>query len=128
MPVHFLLCHPWRISCALPRALAALLKAVLTVGGAYTWYWGFEVTSSDPRRQSREDSSWPSDLGRGEGVQILQTPGSGTGVKLIDLVIHDTRQGISFWADAQDAEGLLNVGGQIDETCENCHKKYWPNY
>jgi hypothetical protein len=31
-------------------------------------------------------------------------------------------------ADAKDADGLLNVGGQIDETCETCHKKYWPNY
>jgi hypothetical protein len=31
-------------------------------------------------------------------------------------------------ADAKDADGLLNVGGEIDETCENCHKKYWPNY
>ena len=20
------------------------------------------------------------------------------------------------------------VGGLIDEACENCHKKYWPNY
>ena len=31
-------------------------------------------------------------------------------------------------ADAKDADGLLKVGGQIDEACENCHKKYWPNY
>ena len=31
-------------------------------------------------------------------------------------------------AEAKDVDGLLNVGGEIDETCENCHKKYWPNY
>ena len=31
-------------------------------------------------------------------------------------------------ADAKDVDGLLSVGGEIDETCENCHKKYWPNY
>ena len=31
-------------------------------------------------------------------------------------------------ADAKDADGLLRVGGEIDEACENCHKKYWPNY
>jgi hypothetical protein len=31
-------------------------------------------------------------------------------------------------ADAKDPDGLLQVGGVIDETCENCHKKYWPNY
>jgi hypothetical protein len=31
-------------------------------------------------------------------------------------------------ADANDPDGLLRVGGEIDEACENCHKKYWPNY
>jgi hypothetical protein len=31
-------------------------------------------------------------------------------------------------ADAKDADGLLKVGGEIDEACETCHKKYWPNY
>jgi hypothetical protein len=31
-------------------------------------------------------------------------------------------------AEAQNVEQLLNVGGVIDEACENCHKKYWPNY
>ena len=31
-------------------------------------------------------------------------------------------------AEAKDVDRLLNVGGEIDEACENCHKKYWPNY
>ena len=31
-------------------------------------------------------------------------------------------------AEARDVDGLLNVGGRIDEVCESCHKKYWPNY
>src|SRR5258708_2447211 len=31
-------------------------------------------------------------------------------------------------AEARDVDGLLNVGGQIDEVCERCHKKYWANY
>ena len=31
-------------------------------------------------------------------------------------------------AEAKDADALLNVGGTIDEACETCHKKYWPNY
>jgi hypothetical protein len=79
-------------------------KAILAVSGRDTWFWGFEITSSDPKRQSAEDVSWPSDIPRGEGVQIVQKAGSGVGVKLIDLVIHDARQGISFWADAEDAE------------------------
>ena len=31
-------------------------------------------------------------------------------------------------AEGQNVDQLLNVGGVIDEACENCHKKYWPNY
>jgi hypothetical protein len=31
-------------------------------------------------------------------------------------------------AEAKDVDRLLNVGGEIDEVCERCHKKYWPNY
>ena len=31
-------------------------------------------------------------------------------------------------AEAKNVDGLYDVGGRIDEACENCHKKYWPNY
>jgi cytochrome c556 len=31
-------------------------------------------------------------------------------------------------AEAKNVDQLLQVGGVIDEACENCHKKYWPNY
>lgn len=31
-------------------------------------------------------------------------------------------------AEAKNVDQLLNIGGVIDEACENCHKKYWPNY
>ena len=77
---------------------------IFVVGGAYAWYWGFEVTSSDPNRISQQASSNPSDIGRGEGVVISQTPGSAVGTKFINLVIHDTRQGVSFWKEAIDSE------------------------
>jgi hypothetical protein len=30
--------------------------------------------------------------------------------------------------DAKDPQALFNVGGKIDETCENCHSTFWyPN-
>jgi hypothetical protein len=77
---------------------------ILVIDGAYTWYWGFEVMSSDPNRVSLQSTSWPSDIGRGEGIVISQTAGSGVGTKFIDLVIHDTRQGVSFWKEAIDSE------------------------
>jgi hypothetical protein len=31
-------------------------------------------------------------------------------------------------AEAHNVDQLLLIGGEIDEACENCHKKYWPNY
>src|SRR5262249_47184213 len=31
--------------------------AMLTVGGSYTWYWGFEIMSSDPNRVSAQTGS-----------------------------------------------------------------------
>lgn len=31
-------------------------------------------------------------------------------------------------AEGRNVDQLYKVGGEIDEACENCHKKYWPNY
>ena len=31
-------------------------------------------------------------------------------------------------AEAKNVDALYDVGGKIDEVCEKCHKKYWPNY
>ena len=81
---------------------------VFTVSGAYTWYWGFEVMSSDPTRVSSQPTSWPTDIPRGEGVAIDQsTPHPG--LKFINMVIHDARQGVSFWKEAQDGELYGNL-------------------
>jgi hypothetical protein len=77
---------------------------ILTIIGTYTWFWGFEIMSSDPIRVSSQANSWPTDIPRGEGVVFDQAPGHGVGTKLINLVIHDTRQGISFWKEAEDSE------------------------
>jgi hypothetical protein len=78
--------------------------AILSVTGADAWYWGIEVMSSDPNRQSAQNGSWPTDIGRGEGVMIVQQSTTGAGLKFINMVVHDTRQGFSFWKEASDAE------------------------
>lgn len=31
-------------------------------------------------------------------------------------------------AESKNVDELYRIGGIIDEACENCHKKYWPNY
>ena len=78
---------------------------LLTVWGAYTWFWGFEVMSSSLDRFSNDPSSYPTDLNRPyEGIANAQQPGSGVGTKFINLVVHDLGQGFGFWQDATDAE------------------------
>ncbi len=81
-------------------------SAILTVEGSYTWYWGFEVTSSDPLRQTSSTGSWPSgsEIPRGEAVLTNQGSTTGPGLRFINLVLHDTRQGVSFWKEAIDGE------------------------
>ncbi len=77
---------------------------ILLVDGAYTWFWGFEVTSSDPGRVSAQPGSWVTDIKRGEGIFTSQEGRGGKGCRFINLYIHDARQGIGFWKDASDAE------------------------
>lgn len=64
---------------------------VLVINGSYTWFWGFEVTNSDPNRSTA----------RGDGVDTF-----GHHNRLINLVIHDVGNGIGFWAtnQADDSE------------------------
>ena len=77
---------------------------ILTVSGSYTWYWGFEITSSDPNRVSNQTGSNPTDVGRGGGVAVDQTSATGAGLKFINLVVHDTAGGFGLWKEAVDAE------------------------
>ncbi len=76
---------------------------IFTVQGNHTWFWGFEIMSSDPNRLSTQVSSWPSDIGRGAGFGVLQQAGIGVGTKFINLIVHDTR-GSGLTTEALDSE------------------------
>jgi hypothetical protein len=67
---------------------AGSAEPALQVRGAWTWYWGFEVTNSDTKRASTEPGPWPSDLRRGTGVGSR-----GTNIKFINLIVHDGARG-----------------------------------
>jgi hypothetical protein len=71
---------------------------VLTINGAYSIFRDFEVMSSDATRVITSTGSNPSDA-RGSGVGMY-APGS----KLVNLVIHDTGQGVGNWSPASDGE------------------------
>lgn len=68
----------------------AVIDGGLAIYGGYTWYWGFEVTNSNPLRE--------------QNPQGINTYEGSRGVKLINLIVHDTAQGVGFWEGAVDAE------------------------
>ena len=78
--------------------------AIFNVGGSYTWYWGLEIMSSNTNKVSTQVTSWPTDIMYGEGVEIKQGGTDGTGCKFINLIVHDTRQGFSYWKEAANSE------------------------
>ncbi len=61
-------------------------------------FQGFEITSSDPKRATKIQGPWPEDIRRG-GVNCR-----GTRIKFINLIVHDTSQGFSWWAEGEGGE------------------------
>src|SRR5512143_1567585 len=83
---------------------------LLTIVGAYTWFWGFELTSSSTDRLSTQNTSSPTDVNRPhECIVNAQQVGSGVGVKIINMVIHNCMQGVALWVDATNAEVYGNL-------------------
>jgi hypothetical protein len=73
--------------------------SALSVNGGYVWFWGLEITNSDPQRVSTDTASWPADLKRATGVIAR-----GSHLKFIDMVVHDMTRGFEIGADAIDVE------------------------
>jgi hypothetical protein len=76
---------------------------------SHVWIWDLEIATSTPPEQRviREAGSHPRlPANFADGISIRHTNSAAVtkDVKLIDLVIHDTSQGISFWIDAVDSE------------------------
>ena len=73
----------------------------LNIFGSHAWYWGLEVMNSSKNRTSAAAGS---DGLNGWGIWV-----NGPSTKVINCVIHDTDQGISFWIPAVDAELVGNI-------------------
>jgi hypothetical protein len=73
----------------------------LIVHGASTWYWGFEITNSDPQRVSPDLAT---DRGRGSAIES-----DAPNAKFINLILHDTGQGLALWIPGTDAEANGNI-------------------
>jgi len=73
-------------------------NAVLRIEGEWAWYWGLEITNSDPGR----DLDRPEMKGvshRGTGIEML-----GTDIKVINCVVHDTGVGVGMAVSSRDQE------------------------
>lgn len=69
---------------------------------AYVWVWDLELLVSEPNpTEPVGPGSHPEDFKRPWGGLNMR---GGTNCKYINLVIHDNRQGVSFWREAKDSE------------------------
>lgn len=82
---------------------AEFFKTALRIEGCCTWYWGFEITNSDPRRIAGSPGSNPPDA-KGFSLTV-----EGPHIKLINLVIHDTGAGPGVWSEGESAEIYGNI-------------------
>lgn len=79
-------------------------KTILLVVGAYTWFMNFEITNSEPgTRKIAVTGSNPSER-RANSIDD-----AGTSTKIINLIIHDTGQGIASGNDVSGNEYYGNV-------------------
>lgn len=76
-------------------------SGALMLRGADTIYEGFEVTCSDPVRETKIGGSWPEDIRRGS-VEVR-----GHRLQVRHFVVHDLGSGFGFWSEG---EGGL-IGG-----------------
>lgn len=97
----------------------ATVNGGISVNGPYTWYWGFEIMSSNPDRSQGAVRQ-----------ECMDTYPGSTGVKVINMVLHDCLQGIGFWVGATDAEmngNLLYFNGETGTTRGIGHSIYTQN-
>jgi len=69
--------------------------------GGYVWFWGIEIRSTNTARYTSTSGSdpTPTQLPLPNSVQI-----GAPGVRLINMIIHDTRGGVGLFAAAVNAE------------------------
>jgi len=78
---------------------------ILRVNGNYTWYWGFEIFSSDLSRYTNATGSFPpsSDIRRGTCINSGNDLANVlNGNKFIHLAIHDGFNGFGAWVPSHN--------------------------
>lgn len=73
--------------------------------GGYVWFWGFEIANSIADRTGSPQG--PPDWGKSAMPNAIDSWAPGT--RFINLVIHDTREGIGWWSEAGAGEAYGNL-------------------
>jgi hypothetical protein len=114
-----------------------LMQAVVDPSADAVWESVATIFTKEgaEERRPRTDKEWAAvrshAMTLAESGNLLMMPGrakdGGDWMKFAQELV-DTSAVALRAAEAKNVEGLLDVGGLIDEVCERCHKKYWPNY
>ncbi|HEY6990111.1 MAG TPA: right-handed parallel beta-helix repeat-containing protein [Bryobacteraceae bacterium] len=73
--------------------------------GAYVWFWGLEFANSIADRTGSPQG--PPDWGKSAMPNAIDSWAPGT--RFINLIIHDTREGIGWWSEAGAGEAYGNL-------------------
>jgi len=73
-------------------------QALFAVSGSDVVFRDFEVTCSDPLRETKIAGSWPEDIRRGS-IHVRGSRNS-----FINLVVHDLGSGFGFWSEGEGGE------------------------
>jgi hypothetical protein len=73
-------------------------NALFAIQGSDVVFRDFEVTCSDPLRETKIAGSWPQDIRRGS-IHV-----TGSRISLINLVVHELSGGFGFWSEGEGGE------------------------
>ena len=76
-------------------------EVTLIINGSYTWFWGFEIFNSNPTRVSSNTHPPPI---AARAIHLL-----GDGTKMINMIVHDTNQGVLSGTSANGTEIYGNL-------------------
>ena len=73
-------------------------NALFAIEGSDVIFRDFEMTCTDPVRETKIAGSWPQDIRRGS-FHV-----KGSRISLVNLVVHDLASGFGFWAEGEGGE------------------------
>ena len=114
-----------------------LMQAVVDPAADVVWESVATIFTKDgvEERRPRTDKEWAAvrsgAMTLGESGNLLmivpRAKDGGVWMKMAQDLVEKSEIALRA-AEAKNVDRLLMIGGEIDQTCENCHKKYWPNY